>query len=746
VKTEDRVDIFTFGVGHGDCLLVEFVRKGCVSFRLLYDGGASLPAALMTHLKVSRRQDAAPDLDIVVLSHVDSDHQGGFHELLDDCSISIGELWFPCLPAFERLSWLFADRVATAIRKAKELEDVAIERKIDVIYPMENHVQRFVEGAAVTVSVISPASRLLKHLYSGADSVVGETLSRTPLPLEWLVRGEGTEDEEHQDDMATSPFNGATALSRRLLPPGSQPGSLTRHGLREKAASAAKFESVDFEPDFFGNSVLNDTSLVVVVDAVLDGIHRRRIVLSGDQENWSYISSRHPMGLGPDVLKVPHHGGRVYLADVNRIKKGDLPSSGVGQFFIWMRPRIAIVSAKGIHSLPRVEFREAVRSIGTTLVCPNRRGREFIFSGTEVTDAKSCFDQFQCGALPQHEFLRLSLSSQLEDLNAAACLQGNCHRGAAPVVVMQQRLIEPDESFVRWTSAEVRKQAHWLEGFLRRERVSVLNSTQESVVEKFHLPSITWARISAEAKADGLVQFAYNPEPVLRYAVAHGLIWAEDELHRGRQYDLVAALSEKEYKTLLFTLRKCQGLLISIDRLDIRAVERQDWFELLRGAKLEPLMRLCAAWSGLPRQIFSREVWPRLIREIQLSYSGRIVSLENPFHVSLRGDLPAMLHLYTTHTNVQDYFDEDWLESGKGYSAQIKENTLAFAFNDAARMVFPPYATSKYDEEMSLDLTSLHPFVKNNIEYGDYGTIIKVPSGVFPESFAKACWKQLWSH
>lgn len=749
-STPDRVDVITFGVGHGDCLLVEFIRQEHISFRLLYDGGASKPEVLIKYLKEDarpRHSKTAPLLDIVVLSHVDDDHQGGLHALLADDSISIGELWLPCLPAFERLSWLFADSVATAVTRAKKLEEVALKREISVIYPIESHVERFVDGGAVTVSVISPARQLLKRLYVGNDLHVEELLSRSPLPLEWLIRGEGIRDADGQDNSTNSPFDGTTALSRALLPEARRPDSLAKTRLLAKAKDTAAAENIDFAPEFFGNSVLNDTSLVIVIDAVLDDIHRRRIVMSGDQENWSYISSQHPMGLGPDVLKVPHHGGRVYLSDVNRIKKEELPSSAAGQFFIWMRPRIAIVSAKGTHNLPRTEFREAARSIGTTLICPNKRSKEIIYSGGTASPEKSCYHQFGCGVESQHDMLRLSMSALNEELNAAACLQGSGHRGPAPVVVMQQRLIEPDESFVRWTSAEVRKQAHWLERFLRRERASLLEKTGDSINARLDIQLTTWERIVAEAKAEQYVQFVANPEPVLRYAAAHGLIWAKEELRWAPKKGLVAALSETEYKALFSWLRKCQGLLLPIDKLDRGVFMRGEWFELIRSAYIEPLIRLCAAWSGLPYEVFKLEVEPRLIRDIQLNYSGRLASLDRPRVSGFAGSGANLLHLYSKNEEVQDFFASEWLNSGKSDNGMLYDKRLSFILDSAQKFALPPLESRPGSPTaIYIDLERLYPFVEEYLLKSQFGSIQGVQEGVFPERFANVFWEQLWRH
>lgn len=738
----DRIDLITFGVGHGDCLLIEFIRDNKTAFRLLYDCGAKLPSALLKHLQENRAENRL-DLDIVALSHVDHDHQGGLHALLANKSISIGELWLPCLPAFERLSWLFAKRVAEAIAEAKKLEDIANRREITVIYPMEDHVERFVDGGAITISVISPARKLLKRLYYGDELVIEELLGHLPLPLEWLVRSEISAVEFDQGDQPGSPFDGNTAVSRAMLPTGAQLDGLSQEGLVSKAARSANAQKQDFDPNFFGNNVLNDTSLVIVVDAVLNDHHRRRIVLAGDQENWSYISSQYPMGLGPDVLKVPHHGGRIYLGDINRIKIDEFPSSGISQFLLWTRPRIAIVSANGTHNLPRFEFREAIRSIGTTLVCPNKRTREIIFSGGQQETPKSCYQLFGCQAEDQHHQLRLSLSVQNEDLDAAACLQGNCHRGPAPVVVMQQKLIEPDESFVRWTTAEVRKHAHWLAGFLKDERKKLLQNTENSITANFSVPLTAWDRIAAEAKSVKRAQFAGNPEPVLRYASAHGLIWAKDELRYAHKPDLIAAFSDSEYSQLISWVKKCKGLLIALDNVDQRAIARKDWFDLLRTANFDPLMKIWSAWAGLPFEIFKKEIGPRLLLDIQRIYSARIASLKNPEIAPPQNGSKAILHLYSKSKIVQDFFSEKWLSSAASPGYGLNEKRLGFILGSAQRGVIPPL-NNYYNNGIDLDLELLHPFVTRDIISDEWGSITKVKPRVFPNRFSNAKWIDLW--
>jgi hypothetical protein len=162
-----------------------------------------------------------------------------------------------------------------------------------------------------------------------------------------------------------------------LLP--SPNSSVDPAGLRTEWGTA-----FDLEPEFFGNPVLNDTSLVVLAEARLDGVHRRRVLLSGDLENWLYLTARHPRGIDCDVLKAPHHDGRVFIEH----------EEAYDEVYQYLRPRVVLVSANGKHRLPRALFRDAVARWGGTLFCPCR-GRREILQG-DLTLETSCHDLFRC--------------------------------------------------------------------------------------------------------------------------------------------------------------------------------------------------------------------------------------------------------------------------------------------------------------------------------------------------------------
>ncbi|MBU9860980.1 MBL fold metallo-hydrolase [Rahnella aceris] len=731
----DSFEIITFGVGHGDCHLVELHHHGKVAFRLLYDGGVSLPQALTDHLNDHKKEDGSEDLDVVVLSHIDHDHQGGFHSLLKKTDITIGELWLPCLPAFERLSWLFAPRVQDAVSKAKGLENEANTRKIPVIYPLEGYKHRFQTNGNVTVSVISPARKMIKRLYSAPYSELETLLAHESLPHEWLIRGESWQEEE-QFSEAANVFDTMNALSRDNFSPVSNQDNNLRNqnniGQRIK-----KYRDNTSEPNFFGNSVLNDTSLVIVIDALLDGSQRRRIVLTGDQENWSWICSEYPAGLGVDVLKAPHHGGRVYLSDNKPKDRDDLD-----QFYIWMRPRIAVVSAKGTHNLPRQDFREALRAVGTTLVCPNTRTKEFIFNDISNPLKKSCFEHFACNSQDQTKALRVRMTALQEDVNTAACLQGNCHRGAAPIVVLQQKIIEPDESFVRWTQTEVRKNAEWLEKLLMNDRKNHLKDWPESERLDHDVEAVKWSAIHNQAEAEQRTAFAFDPSYVLKYAAVHGIIWGSEDLKYGSTCDLVAAISDTEYKNLLNKVKEYSGFLLKISMPDSRSLHVIDNIEILESAEFSVLMEFWSAWAYIPYEIFIRHVKPRLLRDIAKHYSASIVNNMDPhFPISTNAkNSYATLYLYNNKAVSPDFYEKNsWYRLDEKLTGYISAHAFMAQMEQSKGSVLPilNYSHRGYTP----DLSSLERFVKN---FRDLFADEEEEKSNYPKDFETAPWLKLW--
>ncbi|MBL5860366.1 hypothetical protein JBO49_07035 [Serratia fonticola] len=703
----DRIDVLTFGVGHGDCQLIEFWQQDELAFRLLYDGGLALSPTLVDHLRTKRAGDKA-DIDIAVLSHVDADHRKGINDLLENEDISIGELWLPCLPAFRRLSWLFAPRVQEAVALADAIEARAIARKIPVVYPLEGHVHRIGHESTLQISVISPARKLMKRLYSASLAELQPLLTHTTLPLEWLIRSSPLTDEENILPPEAEMFDNHTALTPDLFT--AEPPRITRDSSDNNANQALERykESLcaSSEPEFFGQHQVNNTSLVLVIDAVLKQSHRRRIVLTGDQENWVWIASEHPMGLGADVMKAPHHGSRVFLSDAS-------DGSDVKQFWLWTRPRIVTVSANGKHSHPHCQFRESIRMIGATLVCPNKRRKEWIFSDVQPPANTSCSAHFGCGTKPQHAVQCISLSARSESLDAAACLSGNGHRSPAPIVVMQQKLIEPDESFIRWTQTEVRKHAQWLNEQLIKQRGNDLAIIPEVDRAKQAITKLTIKTALCRFGGENRLALKYDPAPVVRYAQSHGLLWTETGYRIDIEAKISAPLTENEYRKALGRITKFDHLLFAADDAPDEHTEMlHDRYTFFQHVDTQALTRLSARWAGVPDDDFDEHLKSRLFHDLIRHYQFRAVIWRSGRYRQPH----VLLHLYKKgNKTLHDFLPEKWVEDYLSYNnsfSTLDRVKMAQLVADESFSVFPPLRYSPQADKFFVFGNDIKDFYK----------------------------------
>lgn len=626
----DELRLLAFNVGHGDCTLLEFHRSDAVSFRCLVDAGQSLPRSLLEHLKKYPRKDGKPDIDVLVLSHVDADHQGGLPKLLKE-GIVIGEYFGPCLPTFRRLKYLFADRVQNAVDRAVNFEDQLRAKGIPISYPLEGFSKSFA-GNRVVLSVISPAARLLETLSTSDGDELAALLTRHPLPLEWLLEPRGDETPQEGQEPVLNLFRGRVSLT----PSDFDDVHLGVPGLQPQTVNSAASVSSELEPEFFGNGVLNDTSMVISLDFHLDAIYRRRVVLTGDQENWTYIAARHPVGLGIDVLKAPHHGGRVYLQD---------RTEALDSLYLWLRPRTVVVSAKGRHYLPRANFRDSIRKIGATLLCPNVRGIEPLSAGAESRPGeKCCFRSMSCSA-PDGGVTTLSLTSNGDSSDAYACLQGCGHSGTAPIVVLRQDVISASESLVRYTRRELEEHAEWIQRALSDRHIDFVNRTsgtpEELSVRAESIPAV-WQSVEVLAKAAGRHGLVADPDPVLSFGRSHRLFWVGAEPHTRRTEHLLYRLpSTREIDEAKSWITSLPRLLLRAT-LDAKVLSTRDPIDILSRADWRVVDALVGARLCCPAEVVKTEVRPLLLPLIAKHYSLRVCNARWPYS-ELDDDLYLLL-------------------------------------------------------------------------------------------------------
>ncbi|QXG46273.1 ComEC/Rec2 family competence protein [Pseudomonas viridiflava] len=679
----DELKIHAFGVGHGDCFLVELQQAGKTVFRMLNDAGKAGPHvdSLIAHLKANKRTDDL-DIDLVVLSHVDADHQGGLHQLFADKSIRIGAYWGPCLPAFRRARWLFSHRVQHAVDSAALLESAISTRAIPIIYPLEGHTDRWVNGQ-VMLSVISPAARLLNRLLYGSESDLKGLMDAGRLPLEWLV---GPAPREDGDVL------GFDLRHRTFSEPNDFPSNPPSPSRELNSLDWFSDEAVG-EPNFFGNRVLNDTSLVIALDVWLDGTHRRRVLLTGDQENWAYIASRHPAGLGVDVLKAPHHGGMVYLADRKESDQECKDAGVVEQTYLWLRPRIAIVSASGTYNLPHNRVRDALRAVGAAVMCTNVRGVERITPPAETqSENKCCHKVFECSKNKQPMQSVLTLTRHAESMDRPACVSDTGARGATPIVVMTQRLVEPDETFLRWTSGELENHAVWLRGLLevvRRDFESAVNG--RGPLDALQCEPVPWRVLASKALLAKRRHFLDSPSQILQYARTRGMIWSSQQDLRNR-YDhaqFYAIPKAKDLKVATAFVRAMPNLAFHA-KPSWASLVGHDKLSVLSSANTESLLHLLAVKLCLPKALVEDEVMPHVLQDMVDHFHFRICRLENPRY-SIDSDSEDLKLLYLSRNDgkaaeVPNLFDEDWKSHvpPDGYRYLSNEN-LSFVLDETQK-------------------------------------------------------------
>ncbi|WP_193727326.1 MBL fold metallo-hydrolase [Burkholderia sp. BE17] len=734
----DEIQVHVYGVGHGDCLLVELKQAGLPCFRMLYDGGKSAGnhiGELTTYLTRNRRVEG-PDLDVVVLSHVDHDHQGGLHTLATQAELRIGEYWGPCLPAFRRLTWLFSQRVQNAVARADGLERSMSERGAKVIYPMEGYVGSWVAGK-VRAAVISPPARLLKRLLRGRrEDIKSLTDIAGPTPMEWLIAPAETDVE-----METRERGGG--LEQRTF---SVPSDFDDQPMASPVAPdpvTGFYSDEATEPNFFGNRLLNNTSLVIALDVYLDGKRRRRVLLTGDQENWSYIASRHPAGLGVDVLKMPHHGGMVYLADRKDDDQDDRDAGVVEQTYLWLKPRIAIVSAQGTYDLPHTRMRDALRAADATILCTNIRGVERITPphGDLVLE-RSCYEAFECGGNAQPRTTVLTMTSDSEKMDRAACASGSGGRGVAPIVVMTQRVVDPDEAFVRWTRTELEHHALWLKELLVKARAGFAEAvTGKGLLAAMECAPVDWRHIETHARASGRHHFLASPYQALHYARARGFIWAsEEDLHYPSGIRFYALPTHKELDGIWRWLSAMPNLLFCA-ALSRGAVVGNDRLSILNGADTEGLSRLVAARMCLPAEVARTEIMPQLFLRMAESFSFRICNERYPYR-AYGHDIWGQELLWLQRKNgatafVPDLFDEDWQEHI--FSTYVaNRDSLEFLLCEARRSAFVGPVLRANEGGLAIRFDAFTSF-EREFEHGPKRRL----AGVFRERFEKAGWLRL---
>jgi hypothetical protein len=586
----DRFDLTTIAVGHGDAILGHWQPSAGKSFTFLVDGGPRLNARPV-HQALAERGIAS--LDLVVLSHVDADHVDG---LLDIASAyPVTTYWGPCLPAFERHSWLFADRVRVGLDKARTLEHLLRGRGTTILCPQEGFSDRSADGC-VEVQVLNPPSRLYERLLVQEDGV--ELFLSSPTPMGWLLETHEIVDEPRQQSAIRTFLR-----EHRAFDPGDLPSLPARPPIpaAERDEAIRKYASdTGNDPEFFGNNCLNDTSLVLWVEVLLEQRFRRTLLLTGDLENWLYVLSRHPRGMMVDVLKAPHHGGRVYVGE-------NIPSYDA--VFQMLRPAATVVSARGLHSLPRSDFRETISRWSRSLFCPCTRGREIVVG--DVVGEKSCHDVYGCSK--EQRSVTISLQADTIEGDAPACTKTPGAEGV-PVIQIRQHVVDPSPVIDRLVEGELRRHVKWIVKQL--EQIHAERRRNWSSIQDPPLPPVTFEQLATLARNDGRHALANRDlQRVLIEGWRGHEFWSDASEHRYNTKDIAAyALPSKDdVRSIGDWLRSFLLIALKVGG-DPQRIDRGAVFA---SADTSSLAEEVARKFTFPAEMFREAIWPSAQLELR---------------------------------------------------------------------------------------------------------------------------------
>ena len=587
IETIDEIKFTALGIGHGDAILTQVQSQGQV-WTCLVDGGKSKKGLIE-----ALGEAGITSIDLLILSHLDSDHIDGLLGLFEkDNQIKLSSYLGPCLPAFERHLWLFGERGRKSIERGKILEKAIKESKTDIYYPLEGYSSIPIERN-IKVSVLSPPTRLIKRLLTEDD--VSALFSEYPMPLTWLLEPEPDIPYEQTEFMinldASLARSGLTSEDLEDLHPPTRYPDIDAGDMASEWA-----ERTGLEPEFFGDSTLNNTSLVLYMEFNI-GNNIYRILLPGDQENWTYLFARNPRGLKADILKASHHGGRVY-------KESDLAHN---ELFYSVQPLAVVLSANGTHKLPRNTVRHAATQWGASIFCTSKRMREIITG--KVRTKICCHKEYGCDSSRS--------ISLIMDKNGMKCLEPACHSGygraPGPVIQVSHDIVPRSNVLIHLVEHELRRHIDWVRDHLTRIHEERRRTTEELITDS---ETVSEDQIKYIARKENRWSIIPHLEEILEQGANRGKFWAyPSDRYRRSNWQAYCGPSEKEVRLFIKCL-KGKAMVLFSKRLDNFHIDRDTLFYNL---ELSGIAEYAKAVLGLPSEAFRDALWPAVTK----AFSGK---------------------------------------------------------------------------------------------------------------------------
>ncbi|OCA77117.1 hypothetical protein BBI01_01245 [Chryseobacterium artocarpi] len=170
LKNEHKTKVIVLPAHHGDSIIIKTFDSQKKPFNILIDGGTA-----KTYDEVLRKEvRKIPFIDIVILTHIDSDHIAGLIKLIKSEHFdpkSIGKYWFNS----KNIKFISSGE-NISVAQAKTFEELLID-KGEVTNKWVNEVvvgtiPQLPDG--VEIEIISPSSEILEELYKKWPSLSDE--------------------------------------------------------------------------------------------------------------------------------------------------------------------------------------------------------------------------------------------------------------------------------------------------------------------------------------------------------------------------------------------------------------------------------------------------------------------------------------------------------------------------------------------------------------------------------------------
>lgn len=148
---------------NGDCILIKTFTVKQEEFIILVDGGTA--STFDHYLKHELKE--IKKIDLLVLTHIDSDHIGGLLRLFNNSLINeldIVEIWIN-YPNFVNVS--LGGQIG--FNQANKFKDLILQKKRDIVFKEITTTERSINRVGLTFTILSPTQKILDLLYEGWD-------------------------------------------------------------------------------------------------------------------------------------------------------------------------------------------------------------------------------------------------------------------------------------------------------------------------------------------------------------------------------------------------------------------------------------------------------------------------------------------------------------------------------------------------------------------------------------------------